>query len=118
MGAWLLDGFSRLYDKYNFIGSVRGTGFMLGLEILHPLTPSQRSDVHCRERKPWSDAAKSIVYAMRARRTLLSVDGMDNNVIKFKPPMAFSFADAKRLVTELDEEMAAFTTRATASIVT
>ena len=33
---------------------------------------------------------------------LLSADGPDHNVIKIKPPLPFSLADAERLVRELD----------------
>ena len=51
-------------------------GLMVGLEILHPLTAAERADVHCSTRRPWEAAASAIVYAMRARRILLSTDGM------------------------------------------
>lgn len=106
VGAALLAGFRRLYDRFAFVGSVRGVGLMVGLEVLRPLTPAQRADVHCADRTPWPAGASAIVYALRARRVLLSVDGMDNNVIKLKPPMVFTLADAARVCAELEAEMA------------
>jgi 4-aminobutyrate aminotransferase-like enzyme len=42
---------------------------------------------------------------MKDRGVLLSTDGSDHNVIKIKPPMPFSEADAERLVRELDEAL-------------
>jgi 4-aminobutyrate aminotransferase-like enzyme len=42
------------------------------------------------------------VAHMKERGILLSADGLDGNVIKIKPPMPFSEADAVRLVRELD----------------
>jgi 4-aminobutyrate aminotransferase-like enzyme len=43
------------------------------------------------------------VARLKERGILLSTDGPDGNVIKIKPPMPFSVADAERLVQELDE---------------
>jgi 4-aminobutyrate aminotransferase-like enzyme len=36
------------------------------------------------------------------RGVLLSTDGPDHNVIKIKPPLVFSAADAERLVETID----------------
>jgi len=99
-GAILREGFLQLSSKHSCIGSVRGLGLMQGLEILHPDT------VLSGERKPWSEAAYAIVYAMRLQaRILLSVDGMHNNVIKLKPPMVFNADDAHRLLAQLGTVM-------------
>ena len=35
---------------------------------------------------------------MREERVLLSVDGLDNNVIKIKPPMVFNIRDCQFLL--------------------
>ena len=88
---------------------------MVGLEILQPLTPVQRADPHCTARVPWAAAASAIAYALRARRVLVSVDGMDNNVIKMKPPMVFAADDARRVCAELDVAMAAVAAGAVAA---
>lgn len=94
-GAVLLAGFAELYAAHDCIGSVRGVGLMQGLEILY-----SRADA---ARVPWPEAAHAVVYAMRARRILLSCDGMVSNVIKLKPPMVFNEDDAHRLLRELKD---------------
>lgn len=80
VGAVLRAGFERLHARFRgLIGSVRGVGLMQGLEILRP--GFSDADPMAR-REPWPEAASAIVYAMRARRILLSCDGMSQNVIK------------------------------------
>lgn len=39
---------------------------------------------------------------MREEKILISRDGPDSNVLKFKPPMVFTMQDAERLVDTLD----------------
>lgn len=95
-GAALLAGFEILAKRYPCIGSVRGVGLMVGLEILR--TPRVGD-----ARPPWTVAASAVVYAMRARRILLSTDGMASNVIKMKPPMVFSLDDAATVLRELED---------------
>jgi 4-aminobutyrate aminotransferase-like enzyme len=95
-GRVLLDGFRRLAAAHACVGSARGVGLMVGLEIL-------RAPRAADARPPWPEAASAVVYAMRARRILLSTDGMASNVIKLKPPMVFSEDDAHTVLRELDD---------------
>ena len=44
--------------------------------------------------------------AQEVHRVLASLDGPGDNVIVVKPPLAFSLADAERLLTALDECLA------------
>lgn len=46
------------------------------------------------------------VIRMREEKILISRDGPDSNVLKFKPPMVFSTQDADRLVDTLDRMLA------------
>lgn len=71
VGAVLLDGFARLAGRHDCVGSARGVGLMVGLEILHPLTPEQKADAGCALRLPWTSAASAVVYAMKERGFLL-----------------------------------------------
>lgn len=107
VGGVLLAGFGALCERFPFVGSSRGVGLMVGLEIVHPLTPQQKVDPLCALRVPWTAAASDLVYAMKDRGFLLSTDGMDSNVIKLKPPMTFSIHDAERVVAALGEAMGA-----------
>jgi 4-aminobutyrate aminotransferase-like enzyme len=54
-------------------------------------------------RTPAPRHAAYVVERMRDRGILLSTDGPQHNVIKIKPPLPFSAADADRLVTTLDD---------------
>ena len=42
-------------------------------------------------------------YRLKDRFIILSVDGPDENVLKFKPPMCFSRDDAEFLLANLNE---------------
>lgn len=45
-------------------------------------------------------------FRMREEKILISRDGPDSNVLKFKPPMVFSSQDADRLIDTLDRVLA------------
>jgi 4-aminobutyrate aminotransferase-like enzyme len=89
VGAYLLEGLRAW--KSPLIGDVRGKGLFLGIEF-----------VRDRETKePAAHEAAEIVEKMKDRRILLSTDGPMHNVIKIKPPLVFSRADADLLLREL-----------------
>lgn len=46
------------------------------------------------------------IFRMKGHNILLSVDGMDKNVIKIKPPMVFSEQNADEVVSTLDRVLA------------
>jgi len=84
VGRLLLDGF-RALEKHaeggQYVGDVRGRGMFVGLEL-----------VCSRDTKvPLSRLAKAITRRMRdVHRILVATDGPYENVIKMKPPLAFS----------------------------
>ncbi len=86
VGDLLLDGLRELAGEHDAIGDVRGSGLFLGIEIVRGKT------------EPAPEHAGLIVERMRERFVLLGVDGPQRNVIKIKPPMVFSAADAARLL--------------------
>ncbi|HEV3197901.1 MAG TPA: aminotransferase class III-fold pyridoxal phosphate-dependent enzyme [Bryobacteraceae bacterium] len=94
-GEYLLNGLRQLAGRHRAIGDVRGQGLFLGFEL-----------VRDREtREPAADEASEIVNGMKERGVLLSTDGPLHNVIKIKPPMVFSRADADLVVERLDGVM-------------
>lgn len=96
VGMHLHHRLERLQQKHEIIGDVRGRGLFLGIEL-----------VRSRETlEPAADAARYIVNRMKERRILLSTDGPLHNVLKIKPPLVFSEADADRLVETLDRVLA------------
>jgi 4-aminobutyrate aminotransferase-like enzyme/Ser/Thr protein kinase RdoA (MazF antagonist) len=88
VGSHLLEGFRQLAREHPAVGDVRGRGLFLGVEL-----------VRDREsREPDGALADYLVQRARERGVLLSTDGPFHNVIKVKPPLAFSREDADRLV--------------------
>ena len=91
-GAYLMDGLHDLAARYPLAGDVRGRGLFCGIELVHD--PETRA--------PASEAATTIVNDLREQGVLLSTDGPDENVLKFKPPMVFARPEADILLTALD----------------
>ncbi len=96
VGEHLLAGLAELQSRHPIIGDVRGRGLFLGFEM-----------VRDREtREPATAEAKRLANRMRDFRILNSTDGPDANVIKIKPPLPFSHADADRFLHTLDFALA------------
>jgi len=92
VGDRLVRNLKELASRHPAVGDVRGRGLFLGIELV-----SDRD-----ERVPSPQIARYVVERMRARGILLSTDGPDHDVLKIKPPLPFSSADAERLVADLD----------------
>ena len=93
VGGKLKADLGALAGTHETIGDVRGRGLFLGIELVR-----DRQSL-----EPAADVARYVVARMKDRGVLLSADGRDHNVIKIKPPLPFSEANAERLVRELDE---------------
>ena len=93
VGAALESGLRDLMSRHLAIGDVRGRGLFLGIEFV--------ADRESRD--PDAATAARAVERMRDRGVLLSTDGPDHNVIKIKPPVVFSRADADLIVEGLDD---------------
>jgi 4-aminobutyrate aminotransferase-like enzyme len=92
-GERLLAGLARIAERHEPIGDVRGAGLFVGFELVR-----DRATRH-----PDADLANELVNRAAERGVLLSTDGPDHNVIKIKPPLVFSDADADRLGETVDE---------------
>ena len=96
VGDRMLAGMRALMARHPLIGDVRGLGQFTGFELVRDratLEPAQAE-------------AKRLVEGMKRRRILLSIDGPLYNVIKIKPPLAFTEADCDRFLAALDEVLA------------
>jgi 4-aminobutyrate aminotransferase-like enzyme/Ser/Thr protein kinase RdoA (MazF antagonist) len=91
-GGYLLNGLRQLAGRHPLIGDVRGQGLFLGFELVRDRGTQE----------PAADEATEIVNGMKEWGVLLSTDGPLHNVIKIKPPLVFSRADADLLVDRLD----------------
>lgn len=91
VGSRLLSGLSELAGEYPMLGQVRGRGLFLGVELVRD--PETRA--------PATAEARRLVGRLRELRILNSTDGPDANVLKLKPPLVFSAADADRYLEML-----------------
>lgn len=96
VGSHFLAGLGRLKERHRLVGDVRGRGLFLGVELVRDRETLE----------PAAAEAKALVEAMKERGILLSTDGPLANVIKIKPPLVFSMADADRVVEALDVALA------------
>lgn len=106
VGAHLRNGLTTIASTHEVVGEIRGAGLFIGVELVtdrESNTPNEK-------------LALAVVNGLRERRVLLSASGPDNNVLKVRPPLPFSYADADRFLGELDatltEATAASTTTA------
>jgi 4-aminobutyrate aminotransferase-like enzyme/Ser/Thr protein kinase RdoA (MazF antagonist) len=96
VGEYLIAGLRRLAERHPLIGDVRGSGLFLGLELV-------------RDRRTLEPAAAEASYAvdrLRELGILTGTDGPFHNVIKVRPPLCFTEADADLFVAALDEVLA------------
>ncbi len=91
-GAHLLRGLRQLMQKHPIIGDVRGLGLFIGIELVRDR----------QTREPAPRHAAYIANRMRERGILLSTDGPHHNVLKIKPPLIFTPANADCLIETLD----------------
>ena len=91
-GSYLLDRLRDLATRRPAIGDVRGRGLYLGVDLVTDRTTKQ----------PATQLAADVANRLRERGVLISTDGPHDNVIKIKPPIVFTRADADILCTELD----------------
>ena len=91
VGRYFKKKLKELQEQVECIGQVRGQGLFLGIEFV--------KDRESRTPDAW--LAKKIVEEMKRRKVLLSTDGLENNVIKIKPPITFTKADVDIVIRNL-----------------
>jgi 4-aminobutyrate aminotransferase-like enzyme/Ser/Thr protein kinase RdoA (MazF antagonist) len=96
LGNELLVRMRWLMDKHPRIGDVRGRGFMLGIELVEDR----------QSKKPATAYAGRIVEKCRQLGVLLGTDGAYENVIKMRPAMIFTQANADLLMQVLETAFA------------
>jgi 4-aminobutyrate aminotransferase-like enzyme/Ser/Thr protein kinase RdoA (MazF antagonist) len=92
VGAHLMNGLKTLQERHDLIGDVRGSGLFLGIDLV--------LDRDTREPAPLQ--ASYVVNRLRDCGILTGTDGPHHNVIKLRPPLVFSQADADLFVRTLD----------------
>jgi 4-aminobutyrate aminotransferase-like enzyme len=92
VGSYLLAGLSKLKDKYSSIGDVRGAGLSVGVEFV---TSRQTKE-------PDSVTSLRLVNDLREEGILINALGPYRHVLKIRPPLPFSKANADQVVSTID----------------
>ncbi len=95
VGGHLKDRLSDLQARHPLIGEVRGMGLMLGVELVRDRT----------SKEPAASETAEILELCKGRGLLLGKGGLAGNVLRIKPPMCLTRADADFLVDCLDEAL-------------
>ena len=93
IGGYLVERFRAMQERHEAIGDVRGMGLFLGIELVEDR----------RSKAPATAFARRICDGVRRRGALIGTEGPHDNVLKMRPPMIFSRADADLLVAILEE---------------
>jgi 4-aminobutyrate aminotransferase-like enzyme len=92
VGRYWMTELEKLQACHRIIGDVRGSGLFLGIDLVR-----ERET-----REPATEQADYIVNRLRDCGILAGTDGPHHNVIKLRPPLIFSEADADLFVTTLE----------------
>ncbi len=97
IGNYLIDGFRSMQKRFDIIGDVRGQGLFLGIELV----------TDRKTKEPATALAKKINDGARERGILMGTEGPFDNVLKMRPPMIFTRANADHLLSVLEDSFAA-----------
>lgn len=89
VGNYLKDELIKLSRKFPIVGDVRGQGLFLGFELVNE------------KLEPLPQQTSYLVNRMKEFGILMSIDGLDHNVVKIKPPMIFNTDHANELIQTL-----------------
>jgi 4-aminobutyrate aminotransferase-like enzyme/Ser/Thr protein kinase RdoA (MazF antagonist) len=92
VGSHLLKALGGLQSTRPLVGDVRGLGLFVGVELVRDKATLV----------PAGEEATYVANRMRDGGVLVGTDGPFHNVLKIKPPMVFSEADANQLVAAMD----------------
>jgi len=96
VGSYWIARLEELRRRHSLIGDVRGSGLFLGIDLVRDLAT----------REPATEEASYVVNRLRDRGVLCGTDGPHHNVIKLRPPLIFSEADADVFVNTLETVLA------------
>ncbi len=97
VGGHLKDRLVALQERHPLIGEVRGLGLMLGVELVRDRMTKE----------PATAETARVMELTKDRGLLLGKGGLYGNVLRIKPPMCITKADADFLVDCLDEVLEA-----------
>jgi alanine-glyoxylate transaminase / (R)-3-amino-2-methylpropionate-pyruvate transaminase len=92
VGARFRAGLEKLARAHPLIGDVRGLGLMLGVELVRDRAT----------KTPAKQETLDVLESMRESGALIGKGGIDGNVLRIKPPMCITEADADFAIDALD----------------
>ncbi|MEP6590888.1 MAG: aspartate aminotransferase family protein [Gemmatimonadota bacterium] len=95
VGGRLKAGLVKLMERHRLVGDVRGMGLMLGVELVRDRAA----------KTPAKSETLDVVEAMRESGVLVGKGGLDGNVLRLKPPMCITAADADFALDCLDRAL-------------
>jgi len=95
VGDYAREGLRQLAGKHDSIGDVRGSGLFFGAELVFDRAA----------KTPATEYTKRVANAVKDKGVLMNFLGVHYNVLKIRPPMCFSRADADRMLQAVDEAL-------------
>jgi alanine-glyoxylate transaminase/(R)-3-amino-2-methylpropionate-pyruvate transaminase len=95
VGGRLMAGLRELQSRHPLIGDVRGMGLMLGVELVKDRAT----------RAPARDETLQVMEEAREMGVLIGKGGLDGNVLRIKPPLCITAADADFALDVLDRAL-------------
>jgi alanine-glyoxylate transaminase/(R)-3-amino-2-methylpropionate-pyruvate transaminase len=97
MGNRIFAGLTRLKQKHNIIGDVRGKGLILGIELVKDRQSKEPARAECAQ----------VLESAREMGLLLGKGGLWGQTIRFSPPMCINEHDTDFLLEVLDRTLSA-----------
>jgi ornithine--oxo-acid transaminase len=106
VGALLTDGLNELRRRYEIVGEVRGTGLMLGIELVAPRDRQARINWRLIHLASEGLFPQLVVIPLHRDHGVITMAAGKNDVIKLLPPLTLSDAEAGRFLDALDSVLA------------
>ena len=101
IGQHIVAGLGDLANRHHCIGDVRGNGLFIALEL-----------VENRDRRdPATELTRAVINDLRQRGVLTSSIGPDANILKLRPPLVLTKADANHMLDVLDQSLASLSSQ-------
>jgi len=91
IGEELESGLRRIATTHDSVGAIRRQGLMIGVDIVDPSTG-----------EPAEDLANAVVNRLRNRRVLIGLTGLNDSILKIRPPLIITQEHVDRLLESLD----------------